>query len=513
MAAAAPSNEDLARRLAALLDAPTGNLTGNPTGPGTRTSTGAATVVGLRRLSGGASRETWAFDLVQAATPDADGPGGAQRSEPLILRRDPPGAPRSGGMGLEARLIRAAGAAGVPVPRLVAASDDPEVLGSAFMVVERIEGETIPRRILREPTLAGARSRLAEQCGRVLAALHAIDPSTVAGLPEQDALAQYRGTLEGIGWPSPTFELAFRWLAAHRPEGGPDGGPGHRIVHGDFRNGNLIVGADGLRAVLDWELAHLGDPLEDLAWLCVKAWRFGVDLPVGGFGTYDQLIGAYEDAGGGPVDRDALRWWEVLGTLKWGVICMMQAWAHTSGAVRSVELAAIGRRVCETEWDLLDLLGAPRPDPGETTGRTTGEPGGEPGGVVDGEPGTGGTAGPDMHGWPDARGLVEAVREYVERDVMGATEGRVSFHARVARNVLGMVERELALGPAQRAAHAAGLARLGMVSETELASAVRDGRLDDRRDEVLAEVAATVRAKLEVANPSYLEPPAPPAEA
>jgi aminoglycoside phosphotransferase (APT) family kinase protein len=129
------------------------------------------------------------------------------------------------------------------------------------------------------------------------------------------------------------------------------------VVHGDFRNGNLIVGPEGLRAVLDWELVHAGDPMEDLGWLCTKAWRFGnVDLPVGGFGTYDQLVGAYEKESGRVIDRDALRWWEVLGTLKWGVMCIMQATAHTSGAVRSVELAAIGRRVCENEWDLLELI-------------------------------------------------------------------------------------------------------------------------------------------------------------
>lgn len=438
----------------------------------------------LRRLSGGASRETWSFDAARA--------GG---SDPLILRRDPPGAPRSGGMGLEARVLRAAGSAGVPVPGVVTASDDSNLLGSSFMVVERIEGETIPRRILREPDLAGARRGLAAECGRVLAALHSVDPDDVEGLPSQDPLAQYRETLDGIGWPSPTFELAFRWLERTRPAGG--GPAGRRVVHGDFRNGNLIVGPDGLRAVLDWEMVHVGDPLEDLGWLCVKSWRFGVDLPVGGFGTYDQLLDAYEEAGGTRVDREALHWWEVHGNLKWGVICMMQAWAHTSGAVRSVELAAIGRRVCETEWDLLELLGAPvDAGPADRSLGTAGDSGGD---AI------------DMHGVPDARGLVEAAREFLERDVMGTTEGRIRFHARVAANVLAMVERELALGPPQRAEHAAALARLGVASEEELARAIRDGSLDARRDEVLAVVARTVRAKLEVAHPAYLEPPAPPA--
>jgi aminoglycoside phosphotransferase (APT) family kinase protein len=127
-------------------------------------------------------------------------------------------------------------------------------------------------------------------------------------------------------------------------------------VHGDFRNGNLIVGPDGIRAVLDWELAHLGDPLEDLGWLCVKAWRFGSPLPVGGFGTYDDLIQAYEKASGAAVDRAALRWWEMFGVFKWAVICVLQAQRHLTGGQRSVELAALGRRVAENEWDLLQML-------------------------------------------------------------------------------------------------------------------------------------------------------------
>ena len=154
-----------------------------------------------------------------------------------------------------------------------------------------------------------------------------------------------------MGQPHPAFELGLRWLARTRPAPSVPS-----VVHGDFRNGNLIVGPEGIRAVIDWELAHLGDPLEDLGWLCVKAWRFGATPPVGGFGTVDQLVSAYEEAGGVAVDGAALRWWQVLGTLRWGIICIVQALTHTTGTVRSVELAAIGRRVCEVEWDLLELL-------------------------------------------------------------------------------------------------------------------------------------------------------------
>ncbi len=294
---------------------------------------GVARVDGLRRLSGGASRETWSFDV-----PNADG-----STAELILRCDPPGAPK-GGMRRERALLDAAAKAGVPVPQVIDGDD-------SSIVMERLAGETIPRRILRDEAYAAVRPELAAQCGTVLAALHRIPIEDIPELEESDQVTQFRELLDTLGEPHPTFELAFRWLEANRPVPG-----GLVVVHGDFRNGNLIVGPEGIRAVLDWELAHAGDPMEDLGWLCVKSWRFGAASPVGGFGTYDQLIDAYEAAGGRVVDRAALRWWETLGTLKWGIMCIMQAVTHTSGAVRSVELAAIGRRVCEVEWDLLVLL-------------------------------------------------------------------------------------------------------------------------------------------------------------
>jgi len=237
------------------------------------------------------------------------------------------------------------------VPRVVVSGDGSAGLGATFVITEFVEGETIPRRILRDERWADVRPVLAEQCGRALAAVHRIPPAEVPGLAGGDPVEQLQDLLDRLGQPHPAFELGLRWLAETRPPRS-----GESVVHGDFRNGNLIVGAEGIRAVLDWELAHLGDPLEDLGWLCVKAWRFGSPLPVGGFGTVEELVTAYEGAGGAPVDAGTLQWWMVFGTLRWGIICIMQTVTHTSGAVRSVELAAIGRRVCEVEWDLLELL-------------------------------------------------------------------------------------------------------------------------------------------------------------
>jgi len=290
----------------------------------------------VRRLSAGASRAMWSVDAVR---PDGT-------LQPLIVRTDPRAGTRLTGPVPEAALLRAARAAGVPVPAIVAEDE-------TYLVVERIDGETIPRKILRDTEYSTALPLLAAQCGTALAGIHSISIDSVDGLvTEDDPIAVWTGILDGFGQPHPTFELALRWLDDHRPAR-----TATSIVHGDFRHGNLIVGPDGLRAVLDWELAHLGDPMEDLGWLCVKAWRFGVDRPVGGFGDYDDLFAAYAEASGRGVDPEIVRWWEVLGTMKWGIMCIAQAFTHLSGTVRSVELAAIGRRVCENEWDLLELLG------------------------------------------------------------------------------------------------------------------------------------------------------------
>ena len=110
--------------------------------------------------------------------------------------------------------------------------------------------------------------------------------------------------------------------------------------------------------MLDWELAHAGDPAEDVGWLCAPAWRFGGPGEVGGFGAVAELPGGVRGAPGAtPVAPERVHWWQVYATVKWAAICALQASAHLSGATRSVELAAIGRRVCESEWDLFVLLG------------------------------------------------------------------------------------------------------------------------------------------------------------
>ena len=249
-------------------------------------------------------------------------------------------------MELEAAVQQRAAAAGAPVPHILAADNSPAALGNPYLICDAIGGETIVRRIQRALDEPG-RERLLQQCAQALAAIHRADPDGV-GLTDVDQLTEWRQRLDDMGDTTATFEWAFRWLDAHRPAPSPP-----RLVHGDFRMGNLIVDESGLAAVLDWELVHIGEPYEDLAWFCIRAWRFGAPehLGAGGLGSVESFLSAYEAAAGVPVDRETFRWWLTLATLRWGVICRFQAERHLSGHTPSVELAAIGRRVSETEWD------------------------------------------------------------------------------------------------------------------------------------------------------------------
>ena len=295
---------------------------------------GVSSVQNLRRLSGGASRETWRFEA-----------GGDE----MVLQRVRPGRPD--GLGAEPAVLKAAFAAGVPVPEIVVDGSQSVELSLPFMIVRAVDGETIARKILRDDEYATARANLPAQLGDAAARLHAIDASSISGLTSHDQVDMYRRVLDDLGEPHPVFEIAFRWLETNRPPS-----TGMRLVHGDFRLGNLMVDSNGLAAVLDWELAHIGDPMEDLGWLCVRAWRFGGHGPVAGIGTYEELFDAYERASGTRPDPGVVRWWQILGTLKWGIMCIGQANTHLSGVARSHELAAIGRRVCENEYDLVHLL-------------------------------------------------------------------------------------------------------------------------------------------------------------
>jgi aminoglycoside phosphotransferase (APT) family kinase protein len=308
----------------------------------------------FRKMPGGASREIWSFDCTTER-------GGETTRRAMVLRRDPGAHNISTNRRHEFMVIRAAFEERVPVPEVFWVSEDPAVLGSAFFIMERVDGETLARRLLRDNTYARAREVMPAQLAEILAKIHRIDPlkHKLDFLPEPGdnaALTEVKRYEENFRRlalePHPAFELAFRWLLKRIPKT-----PRRTLVHGDYRIGNVIFGPEGVRSILDWELAHLGDPMEDVGWMCVRAWRFGNDQkPVGGLGTREDFFRAYEKASASPVDPKAARFWEVFGNLRWGIITISQARTHIDGFVKSVELASIGRRTAETELELLNLI-------------------------------------------------------------------------------------------------------------------------------------------------------------
>lgn len=304
------------------------------------------TITAARQLTGGASRETWVLDT-------------AGERQALVLRRDLGGEiqPEALSRRQEFALLVAAHEAGVLVPRPRWLCDDPAVLGTPFFLMDCLEGESVGRRIVREPALAAARRLLPQQMGEQLARIHrlAVTHPAVVGLPQSPAataLEKATQQLWKLGEPHPVLELAARWLRQHTPATTET-----VLVHGDFRVGNLMIGPEGLRGVFDWEFAHVGEPAEDLAWPCVRSWRFGQDqLRFGGVGDAEEFFTAYEQASGRAVDRRAIAYWEILGNFRWAVGCIQQAQRHLSGQAVSIELASLGRRTAEMELELLDLI-------------------------------------------------------------------------------------------------------------------------------------------------------------
>jgi aminoglycoside phosphotransferase (APT) family kinase protein len=307
---------------------------------------GGGAVRDLRRLSGGASQETWSFVL---AGPDGE--------LPLILRRAPKGARQhenNPGLENEAVLMQVSAEAGVPSPTVRLVLRPEHNLGRGF-IMDHVFGETIARKLLRDAAFKAVRPTLARRIGEVMGRIHGIPLEVLPPLRHADArvrLADCVQRYRDAGTPRPVIELAIRWLEDNLPPVRPP-----RLVHGDLRNGNMIIDPDGLQAVLDWEIAHLGDPMEDLGWICVNSWRFGeIDNPVGGFGPREELFAGYEAAAGVPADPAEVHWWEVLGSLSWGVSCGATGVDDHAQRDRALERAMIGRRASECEIDLLRLL-------------------------------------------------------------------------------------------------------------------------------------------------------------
>jgi aminoglycoside phosphotransferase (APT) family kinase protein len=304
------------------------------------------TIHNLQRLTGGANRTTISFDA------DAKG----QRLE-LVVQLGAEVTDPVAGMTPEvntadqARLMMAAQRAGAPAPRVLAIVEPADKLGEGY-IAERVAGETLGPRIVRDERFAAARKIMAQQCGEILAAIHRIDPTGVPFLMSQDAaahVAAHRRIVDYYAFRLPALELALRWAEQNVPQR-----QCHTVMHGDFRTGNLITGEEGIRCVLDWELAQTGDPMQDLGWLCIRTWRFGGEAPVGGFGSREDLYTAYERAGGQAVDPLHARFWEAFGNIKWAIDCLRLGMRGIEEG--SIERSAIGRRIEEPLWDFFSLI-------------------------------------------------------------------------------------------------------------------------------------------------------------
>jgi len=301
-------------------------------------------VSNLEPLTGGASKEIWKFEV-----------SNAKKSTKMILRR---GSGIEGPLAIktadEARIQKEVIKVGAPVPKILAVSKNEEELGDSY-IMHFVEGESIARKILRDKEYKKALPILAYQCGEAIAKIHNVDINNFSFLPKkpaEDQLEDLYSTYQSFEQPSPVFEYAYLWLKEQ-----DFGNFQESLVHGDFRLGNIIVNADGLQSIIDWELAHIGNPLQDLGWVCGNSWRFGKnDKVVGGFGELEDLLEGYNSISKLKVNKAMVKCWQVFGTFRWGVICLIQAYAHLNGTINSIEKAAIGRRVSETEIDIVDLL-------------------------------------------------------------------------------------------------------------------------------------------------------------
>lgn len=316
---------------------------------------GPVEVVRLHQLGGGASKESWAVDAQLG------------RDElPLLIRRMGGGVIHAHTLPLnvEHQVISVVHRSGVPVPRPYEYVAD--LAGRDAFVMDRIAAEGIGRRIVQREDLAAARKGLAEQMGRVLAAIHRVPLQELAVLPAQDAgvsaahrvIKQLECKLDDAEEPHPIIEAGLSWLRRNLSISGADQPEAAEVlVHGDFRIGNLLVGPEGLAAVIDWEFAHRGHPLEDLAWPLIRSWRFGCDaMRCGGVGEAASYLAAYNESAGTSFTDQQLLWWEIAGNVRWAISCLTQARRHLSGAENNVELAVLGRLASEVELDILQGL-------------------------------------------------------------------------------------------------------------------------------------------------------------
>jgi aminoglycoside phosphotransferase (APT) family kinase protein len=304
----------------------------------------------LQKVTGGATKSTWIFELEHDS-----------RTQKLVMQitnaseTEDPFASTKLSAGDDARLLRAAHQQGVCAPEVLAVFDEADGLGPGHLT-RWVAGETLAPKILREDKYALARQVLPEHCAKALAYIHRIPLTQTSFLKTMDARGQwrkYRTIVDQHAVQMPALEWALSWVEAHLPAPVP-----LTVVHGDFRLGNLIVNEAGLACVIDWELAVHGDPMQDLAWLCLKTWRFGGTKPVAGMGARQAFYDAYSQASGHQVDLGRLKFWEAFGHLKWAIMCLSMGLGKPGVDHQAVSLehSLIGRRVEEPLWDLLQMI-------------------------------------------------------------------------------------------------------------------------------------------------------------
>jgi len=255
---------------------------------------------------------------------------------------------------MEAKIQKIVKEYGAPVPEIIMEFSEGAEIGEGY-VMQSVGGETIPRKILRDDSYKNIRNKLPYEIGKSLAQIHKTKLEKLQDLEKitfSESLEKLFIIYESFDQPQPVFDLAFKWLENQKILDYEE-----VLVHGDYRFGNFIISEKKLESIIDWELAHIGNPMEDLGWLCVRSWRFGnVNKRAAGLGDVDELIAGYEANSKIKIDKSQLDMWQLYGSLKWGIICMVQTFAHLSGAVKSLEKAAIGRRVSETEFDLMNMI-------------------------------------------------------------------------------------------------------------------------------------------------------------
>ena len=440
--------------------------------------TGCTELLEVERLSGGASQETYRLKVVLNGM-----------ATPLAMRRTPGGEyvealPSHPGLDVEALLMQSAKAVGVPEPEVYHVLTREDDLGDGF-IMEWIEGEALGARITRDPQFASIRPTLAKACGEILARIHGIDldqsglRSRLAELPPKQFLDQMLARYHDFNVSQPMIDYTGRWLQENLPKTDR-----LTLVHNDFRAGNFMLMPDGISAVLDWEVAHIGDPMRDLGWICTNSWRFGSQLPVGGFGTYEDLFAGYEAESGIKVDPDHVKYWEVFGSFWWAIGCLGMAEHYRSGPDQSVERPAIGRRTSECQVDCVNLL---IPGPVDLLSPAS-------------------ALALDMPSQPE---LIQSVRDYLRDDAMQNLQGRSQFLARVAGNSLDMVLRELALGGQHQAMETQRLrqyydatAPLGDL-RARLSEDLRTGRVPLSDETIQQHLRATVVNHIAIDQPNY----------